>query len=121
MHLLGGGQVTMYRVRIGLQITATDESDDMDVETTRLMDELVALNDEADLGGSLTSGAFEVWVTVPADSPLQALQLGAVIVKTAAHAAGGNTSKLELPQDWPAWLHEVSLAADPVEAPAVPA
>ena len=115
LHLLGGGHVTTYRVRIGLQITATDENDDMDADTTRLMDELVALNEDADLGGSLVTGIFDVWVTVPAETPLQALQLGAVLVKTAAHAAGGNTSGLELPEDWPKWLHEVSLAADPVE------
>lgn len=106
--------MTPYRVSLGLHVTATAESDDIDAFTDRLMEELVALNEDADLGGSITTGHFTVWVTVDADAPLDALQKGAVVVKTAAHAAGGETEALDVPAEWPAWIHEVSLAAEPV-------
>ncbi len=107
--------MTLYHVRVGLLIVPDDETDDIDVFTDKLMDELIALNEEADLGGSVASGHFDVSVLVEASAPLDALQLGTVIIKTAAHAAGGHTQGLSVPQDWPGWIHEDSLAADPVK------
>jgi len=122
-NLLGGGTiVTIYNVRIGLSLTRMeDDDDDLDVFTDKLMDELIALNDEADLGGSATSGLFEVGVVIEAHGPLEALQLGTVQVKAAAHAAGGHTVKLEVPETWPGWIHEVSLAAEPIVSDPEPA
>jgi len=92
-NLLGGGTiVTIYNVRIGLSLTRMeDDDDDLDVFTDKLMDELIALNDEGELGGFATSGLFEVGVLIEAHGPLEALQLGTVQVKAAAHAAGGHT------------------------------
>lgn len=108
--------MTMYRVRIGLQMTATDVTDDIDAFTDSLMDELIKLNDDADLAGSLTDGRFDAWVTVNGEDGLDALRQASVLVKTAAHAAGGQHAGLQVPTDWPGWIHEVSLAADLVEA-----
>lgn len=115
-YLLEGDGMTKHRVRIGLHLTATDVTDDLDAFTDSLMDELVNLNDEADMGGSVTDGYFDVWVTVHAENGLEALQLASVIVKTAAHAAGGQHSGLQVPTEWPGWIHEVSLASELVEA-----
>ena len=105
--------MTVYEVKVGLQFAGT-EGEDLDGFTDIFMDQLVSLNDEADLGGSVTSGLFEATVTVEADSPFDALCQGCIIIKTAAHASGGSTGELEVPTEWPSWLHEVSLAADPV-------
>jgi hypothetical protein len=105
-------------VRVGLEITLEYPAADIDAFTDRLMDELLELNDAADVGGSVKTGLFDVWVTVSAASPLESLQLGVLTIKTAVHAAGGGTRSLRVPRDWPDWIHEVSLAADPVDVSA---
>ncbi len=108
--------MTDYRVRVGITISPESMADDLDVFSDKLIDELIAINPEADLGGSAATGEFDVWVTVHADAPLDALRLGMIDITTAAHAAGGATSGLQVPTEWPEWIHEVSLAADPVLA-----
>ena len=106
-----------YIVRVGLLITPEHVGDDVDAFTDQMMEQLAELNDEPDLGGSVASGHFDVSVTVESDAPFDALQQGCLLIKTAAHAAGGTTARLEVPDEWPDWVHEVSLAADPVDSP----
>ena len=108
--------MTTYQVRVGLHITP-DGGETVDAFTDRMTEELFNLCEDADLGGSAISEEFMVAVTVDADAPLEALTKGCILIKTAAHAAGGHTSSLEVPVDeWPEWMHEVSLAAEPVDA-----
>jgi hypothetical protein len=108
--MLEGGQVTTYTVRIALQIVSGGVAE-LDSFTDDLMDELVKINEGADIGGSLASGLFDVWVTQEADSPTQAVVLGAGTVRAAAHAAGGATHDWPDAAVWPEWLRERAVEA----------
>jgi hypothetical protein len=108
--------VETYRVRVGLIVTR-ESHDDLDQFTDVMMAELIELDPDADIGGSVTTGEFVVWVTVRAKTPWEAVLQGIGTVRAAAHAAGGSTRHWPSAEDWPAWIHAVSVAADPVRAP----
>ncbi len=107
--------MTTYRVRLGLIVKPEDETDDIDKFTDDMMQELHTLDPEADMGGSVESGAFVVWVTVDATTPFEAVVTGGSTIRTAAHAAGGITRDWPEPHEWPNWIQAVSLNAEPVE------
>ena len=102
--------MTRYSVRIALHIACDGEAT-LDAFTDRFMDELVAINEGADMGGSLTTGLFDVWVTEDAESPTEAVVRGAGTVRAAAHAAGGATHEWPDANVWPAWLREKAVEA----------
>lgn len=106
--------MTTYRVRVGLKITPEHADDDIDVFTDDMMTQLECLNDDADLGGSATSGAFQVWVTIDASNPLEAVINGSATIRAAAHAAGGSTPAWPRAEDWPGWIETVSVEAEPL-------
>jgi hypothetical protein len=70
------------------------------------MDHLMALTATADMIGSVTTGDFQVAVTVDANSPLVAAQIVSVIVRTAGHAAGAETHSWPAVEEetWPDWF-----------------
>lgn len=106
--------MTAYSVRIALHIACRDEAE-LDAFTDAFMDELVKINGGADMGGSLASGSFDVWVTEEAESPSQAVVRGAGTVRAAAHAAGGHTHDWPDANVWPAWLREEAVEAREAE------
>lgn len=97
--------MTRYAVRVALRIAGVD----VDAFTDRLMAELAASNDGADLDGSVTSGAFDVWVTEEAGSPTEAVVLGAATVRAAPHAVLGTRG-----ESWPDRLRETGVEANEV-------
>ena len=101
--------MTTYSVRVALSI-AGDEAD-VDAFTDRLMAELVAVNDGADLGGSIAAGTFDVWVIEEAASPTDAVVRGAATVRAVAHAARGTSG-----EGWPDGLRETGVEANEVAA-----
>lgn len=109
--------VTTYRVRVGLRIIPDHAEDDLDAFTDDMMAQLECLDADADLGGSVASGAFQAWVTVEAATPLEAVMNGSVTIRTAAHAAGGRTDVWPQPEDWPDWIQTVSIEAEPFDVP----
>jgi len=108
--------VSRYSVRLALYIMSS-RSEDMDSFTDHMMEHLVELNDDADMGGSLSTGLFDVWVTVEAGSATEAALAGTTIIRTAAHAAGGYTQDWPQANEWPAWLRERAIEAHEVERP----
>ncbi|HEU0132443.1 MAG TPA: hypothetical protein VFQ85_15775 [Mycobacteriales bacterium] len=102
--------MTTYSVRIALHIVCDDPAE-TDSFTDALMDELVKINQGADLGGSLTTGTFDVWVTEEAASPTEAVVLASGTVRAAAHAAGGDTRDWPDAAVWPEWLQEKAVEA----------
>ena len=99
--------MTTYNVRVALRIAG--EAGDVDAFTDRLMEALAARNDGADLGGSLASGTFDVWVTEEATSPTEAVVHGAATVRAAAHAVRGTQG-----DSWPDGLRETAVEANEV-------
>lgn len=102
--------MTTYSVRIALHIDCASEAE-LDSFTDAVMDELGKINEGADLGGSLATGMFDVWVIEEASSPSEAVVLGAGTVRTAAHAAGGHTHDWPDANVWPEWLQEKAVEA----------
>lgn len=99
--------MTTYNVRVVLRIAG--DADEVDAFTDRLMEALAVRNDGADLGGSLASGAFDVWVTEEASSPTEAVARGAATVRTVAHEVRGTSGDA-----WPDGLREIGVEANEV-------
>lgn len=115
LHLLEGVGVTAYRVHVRLLVTPEDETDDIDQFTDDMMGHLQELDADADMGGSVESGLFDVWVTVDADEPFEAVLKGGTTIRTAGRAVGGVTKDWPPPTEWPQWIRAVSLNAEPVK------
>lgn len=105
--------MTTYRVRLSVLITPPDDLDDF---TDELMGELLKICTDGDLGGSLTSGEFDIWVTVEAATLEDGVLRGTSDIRAAAHAAGARTHDWPTPEEWPSWLQTQAVEAHLVES-----
>lgn len=62
-----------------------------------IMEELLRLDaDDADLGMTASTGAFDISLTIDADDFDEAIKKALVLIRTAAHAAGLGTAEIGL-------------------------
>jgi len=101
--------MSAYRVRLRVRIVPPD--DGLDQFTDQLMEELAKINEEPDLGGSLASGVFDIWVTVKSSDPVDAVQQGTNVIRTAGHAAGASTHGWPRLDEWPTWMERQAVEA----------
>jgi hypothetical protein len=83
--------MSRYCVRIGLWIRPTEPADDIDAFTDELAEELLNLDPDAELMGSVARGEFHAWVHHEAASLEQAVTAASATVRAAGHAAGADT------------------------------
>lgn len=104
-HLLGGATVTAYTVRVALRIDG--DADEVDAFTTALADVLLPADDGGDVGGSLATGAFDVWVSTEAASEAEAAVSGTAAVRAAARTAA--VRGWPGSEAWPEWLRQTDV------------
>lgn len=107
--------MSRYCVRLGLSIRETEPEDDLDAFTTDLTGQLLALDPEAEIVGSLATGMFQVWVHAEADNVVDAVVRGTATVRAAGHAAEGHTPDWPTADAWPHWIENRSVEAHVVD------
>lgn len=70
----------------------SSDADRLEAFLDRTMDELLKIGaEDATVSGALARGSFEVSITVEADTPQHAIEVGNSVIRTAMHAVGGFT------------------------------
>lgn len=81
-----------YTVTQGFHVGLTDDA--LEAHPDAVLQSLMELGaDDADIGGSLTSGEIEISLTVDAESFHAAQKSAAELISKAIHAAGGTTTE----------------------------
>lgn len=107
--------MSRYNVRLDVAIVPVDEPTDVERFTDALRHELQLLSTDVQMGGTLATGLFSVWVSVDAETPIEAVLSGTSSIRAAGHAAGANTSSWPSAEEWPEWVHTRGVEATLVD------
>jgi hypothetical protein len=108
--------VSRYKVRLDVAIVPVDEPTDVARFTDALRAELRSLCEDVEMGGTLATGLFSVWVTVDAQTPIDAVLSGTSAIRAAGHAVGANTASWPSADEWPEWVHTRGVEATLLDA-----